>query len=414
MRTWEWIRNRYGQKPIELGLTRVRRVWMALGGRRPPLVITVGGTNGKGSSCFLFDSILRSAGYRVGLYTSPHLLSFHERIRLNGVMVSDDDLDRSFARVAGSPGAYSLTQFELDTLVALVLMDQNAVDIGILEVGLGGRLDAVNVIDADGALIAGIDIDHRDWLGDTRDAIALEKAGILRAGSPAVCGDPEPPATLLKFVEEKGIKLVCLGRDFGYSKGEQVWNWYFGGRSLVGLPLPALPGEHQLANASAVLALLSSLGERLTVPESAVRAGLTAVRLEGRCQTIDGEVPVLLDVAHNPQAARILAGHLRERYADRRVHAVFSVMRDKDIAGIVANLRDRVDRWYLVPLEIPRAASPLEVSEILRCQGISSVEHGFANAADAFASARRNAQNEDLILVFGSFVLVSEYLAHLS
>lgn len=412
MSEWEKIRNRYAQKPIQLGLDRVRQVWRALGGKRPPLAISVAGTNGKGSCCFLMDAILRSAGYRVGLYTSPHLLSFHERIRLDGIMVSDEILDEAFPRVAESPGADALTQFELDTLVALTLMDESAVDVGILEVGLGGRLDAVNVIDADAALIAGIDIDHRDWLGETRDAIALEKAGILRPGRPAVCGDPEPPAALLSYAEENAIGLACLGRDFGYSGGEHSWEWHSGKHRLEKLPFPALPGQHQLMNASAVLSLLFGLDGRLEIQESAIREGLASVRLEGRCQTLAGPVPVLLDVAHNPQAARILADHLRRSYPDRRIHAVFAVMRDKDIAGIVANIRDRVHRWYLAPLKIPRAAAPEQLSEMFRALDVTPVEQGFSDAAEAFACARRNAQNGDLVLVFGSFFLVSEYLAH--
>jgi dihydrofolate synthase/folylpolyglutamate synthase len=401
---------------IDLGLARVSEVYrrMASGGPRP-FTITVGGTNGKGSSVAMLDAILRSAGYKVGTYTSPHLLRYNERIRIDGQPVEDARLCAAFERIDAARGDTTLSFFEFGTLAALDIFSRENLDVQILEVGLGGRLDAVNIIDADAALIASIDIDHREWLGDTRDAIGLEKAGIYRPGRPAVIGDPNPPDALLRFAAEQRIPLRRPGRDFGYEAAADSWTWHNADTRLEALPFPAIPGEHQLLNASAVLAILALIQGRWPVAEVAIRAGLSAVNLPGRFQSFPGqpgEAPVLVDVAHNPQAVAVLAGHLRRHFAGRRVHAVFAVMRDKDIAGIIDNIRDVVDAWYLAPLPMARASPAEQVRDVLAQRNITAIEQGFPNAQAAFVGAQRRAQANDLILVFGSFFLASEYLAH--
>lgn len=411
---WENIRHQFAQKPIQLGLERVVQVWHALGGKQPPVTILVGGTNGKGSCCALLDSILRSAGYQVGLYTSPHLLSFRERIRIDGVMVSDEALGATFQRIARTQGAEALTQFELDTLVAIEIMNEANIDVAILEVGMGGRLDAVNIIDADAALVTNIDLDHQEWLGETREVIALEKAGIYRTGCPAVLGDPQVPASLLRYAEEQGVNLCCQGRDFRFSVGENSWDWQGRDGMLEGLPFPALQGRHQFLNAAAVLQLLQLMNERLPIAETAIRQGLEKVVLPGRFQFIPGQPAVLIDVAHNPQAVRALAEYLRETFPGRRIRAIFAIMRDKDIAKVVQGIADLVSAWYLAPLAIPRAATVTELLPLITELTAAPVNHSFANVTEAYMAAQQDAADADLIVVFGSFFLVAEFLAQLS
>jgi len=399
-------------KSIDLGLARVKKVFDALHPKtRPPLTITVGGTNGKGSCVAMLDTILRAQGYRVGTYTSPHLLRYNERMRINGECLADAPICEAFARIDEVRGDTTLSFFEFGTLAALDIFSKAALDVQILEVGLGGRLDAVNIIDTDAALIASIDIDHQDWLGNTRDAIGLEKGGIFRAGRPAVVGDPDPPRALLAYAKDHGIALACQGREFSYEKSAMDWTWLGAGKHLTGLPFPSLKGEHQFMNAAAVLQLVHAIEDLRPVSPAAIREGLQSVRLAGRFQYINGPVPVLLDVAHNPQAVKILADQLSGEFPGRRINAVFAIMRDKDIAGVVNHIKKLIDRWYLAPLSIPRAAQEPQLTELLRDLGVDQVEGGFADAAQAFATARRNAQNGDLIVVFGSFFLVSEFLA---
>ena len=399
-------------KAIDLGLARVRQVFDRLQlGASLPFTLTVGGTNGKGSCVAMLDSILRHAGYRVATYTSPHLLRYNERIRIDGREVGDERICAAFERVDQARGDITLSFFEFGTLAALDIFSGEALDLQILEVGLGGRLDAVNLIDADAALIATIDIDHQDWLGNTRDAIGLEKAGIFRPGRPAVLGDADAPASVLRHAGEQGIPLQRFGPDFGYRIAGDGWTWQTRTKQWPGLPFPALAGEHQLQNASAVLKLLQSVEDRRPVSLEHIRAGLADLCLPGRFQYFPGEVPLLLDVAHNPQAARTLAEQVRRRCAGQRVHAVFAVMRDKDIAGIIGHMRGVVDEWHLAPLAMARAAAPDDLAEIFRGLGIGGVHHGYADAASAFAAARRQARDGDWILGFGSFFLVSEFLA---
>lgn len=411
----EWLvwQEALHPKAIDLGLGRVRKVYQVLQpSPRLPVTLTVGGTNGKGSCVAMLDAMLRAQGYRVGAYTSPHLLRYNERIRIDGEPVDDAALCQAFDRIDRARGDITLSYFEFGTLAALDIFSRSDLDVQILEVGLGGRLDAVNLIDADGALVASIDIDHQDWLGNTRAQIALEKAGIFRPGRPAVVGDPQPPECLHEYAREGGLSLSCQGRDYGFARaGGDGWLWQGEGGSLD-LPVPALRGDHQFLNAAAVIQLLRLVRPRLAVADDAVRRGLATVQLTGRFQLVDdGPVPVLLDVAHNPQSVQVLADHLRREYAGRRIHGVFAVMKDKDIVGVLNPMRELVSHWYLSPLNMVRAASSDSLREVFRRLGVEAVESGFPDAATAFAAARLNAQNGDLVVVFGSFFLVSEFLA---
>jgi dihydrofolate synthase/folylpolyglutamate synthase len=401
-------------KSIDLGLTRVGTVYRAMGcSGQPRVTLTVGGTNGKGSSVAMLEAILRAQGYRVGTYTSPHLLRYNERIKIDGNPVDDQSICEAFARIDQARGDITLSFFEFGTLAALDLFSRAGLDVQILEVGLGGRLDAVNLLDADGALVASIDIDHQDWLGNDRGQIALEKAGIFRAGKPAVVGDPDPPPELLNFAAEQGLTLLCQQRDFGFDRSSGSWRWHGLGGALSDLPHPALKGDHQFFNAAAVIQLIRSLGDRLPVSDSAIRQGLQTVRLTGRFQLIENsDPPILLDVAHNPQSVQALAHFLRQQYPNKRIHAVFAVMRDKDIDGILRPIRKLVSHWCLAPLAMPRAAPVENLLEAFEALSITPVEHGFSSSAAAFAAACGNAQNVDLVVIFGSFFLVSEYLAH--
>ncbi len=411
----EWLawQETLHPKAIDLGLARVRQVYETLlPGRSMPFTLTVGGTNGKGSSVALLDSILRAQGYRVGAYTSPHLLRYNERIKINGEAVKDDAICEAFARIDGVREGISLSFFEFGTLAALDLFSTANLDVQILEVGLGGRLDAVNIIEPDAALIANIAVDHRDWLGDDREVIALEKAGILRHGRPAVIGDPSPPQSLMAFGKERELNLSCLGRDFGYERITQGWNWFGSGGRLEQLPMPALAGEHQLNNASAVLQLLRLVDAQRPVTEAAIRQGLETVKLAGRFQLFDGRVPVLVDVAHNPQAVEVLTDYIRTQFPHRQVHAVFAIMRDKDITGVINPIKPLVKRWYLAPIPLARAAPEPELRAIFNELSVENVEGGFAGADAAFEAAKTHANPGDLVVVFGTFPLVSEFLAH--
>ena len=413
----EWLawQESLHPKAIDLGLGRVSRVLAGMGlPPSLPYTISVGGTNGKGSCVAMLDSILRAAGYRVGTYTSPHILRYNERICIDGVPVDDARIMRAFERIEAARGDISLSFFEFGTLAALEIFSSAGLDIQILEVGLGGRLDAVNIVDAQIALIASIDIDHQEWLGDTREAIGREKAGIFRRQRPAVLGDPDAPASVLAVAEEKGARLARQGVDFGFALEGDRWSWWGHGGRHEGLPPPAIPGQHQYLNAAAVLQCLAQAHAALPVSRDALERGLREVRLAGRFQYFPGEIPVLLDVAHNPQSVRVLAGHLRRHFPGRRVHAVFSVMRDKDIPGILAPIQPLIDHWYLAPLSLSRAATPEELTEILHNAGIDRVESGFADAAAACLTARARAVPGDLLLVFGSFFLVSDYLAQVA
>ncbi len=307
----------------------------------------VAGTNGKGSTCAMLDSILRAGGFRTALYTSPHLLDFNERARIDGESVSDAALIEQFEAVEAVRGDVSLTYFEFTTLAILRLFAGVRLDAAVLEIGLGGRLDAVNLIDADAAIVTSVDLDHMDYLGTTRAAIGLEKAHIYRAGRPAICSDPDPPATLIDHAQRIGADLWRFRRDFNYQGDRQQWAYGGRQRRRSGLPYPALRGANQLLNASGALAALEALEDRLPVSQQAVRQGLLTVELPARFQVLPGRPTTILDVAHNPHAAAVLAENLDNMGFFPVTHAVFGMLRDKDIGAVVARLGDRVDHWYI-------------------------------------------------------------------
>ncbi|MBF6648004.1 bifunctional tetrahydrofolate synthase/dihydrofolate synthase [Methylobacter sp. BlB1] len=397
---------------IDLGLERAAQVFRALNpdGVKPP-TITVAGTNGKGSCIAYLEAIYRAQGYRVGAYTSPHILKYNERIKIDGKPVSDELICEAFSRIESVRGDISLSYFEFGTLAALDIFRRSNLDIQLLEVGLGGRLDAVNIVNPDVALITSICIDHIDWLGETREAIGREKAGIFRAVTPAIVGDPEPPASLMQVAADKQARLYCLGKDFGYKKQASGWDWFAGDRQLNRLPEPGLKGEHQFRNASSVILAIAEMAETLPVSEASIRQGLEKVQLAGRFQLINDEIPVLLDVGHNPQAVRTLVDYVTEAFPGRRIHAVFSMMKDKDIAGVIEIMHPVVFDWFFAPLANPRAAMEPLMREIFAQSSASNVFFGFNGFSDAFAAAKNRSQESDLLLVFGSFFLVSDCLA---
>ena len=406
-------------KAIDMGLERVAQVRDALALRLDCPVITVGGTNGKGSTCAMLEAILLQGGYKVGLYTSPHLVHFNERARVAGDIVTDEELVAQFAAVEAARGDVSLTYFEFTTLAILRLFAQSGLDAVILEVGLGGRLDAVNVIDADVAIVTSVDIDHTEYLGVTREQIGFEKAGIFRAGRPAICSDPVPPQSLIDHAEAIGADLWLLGRDFNYSGDKQQWN--YGGRSVrrSGLGYPGLRGANQLLNACAALAALEALRERLPLGAQEVRSGLAMVELPGRFQVLPGKPTVVLDVAHNPHAVAALAQNLGNMGFHPYTYAVFGAMADKDIDGIIAHMKPLVDHWCVTDLPLPRAASGADIAARLSDAGVDSGHERdpersisiFASPAEAYANARSRAGENDRIAVFGSFLTVAGVIA---
>ena len=422
----EWLNlleTRHGQR-IELGLERVARVRDALHAESDAVRIVVGGTNGKGSTCAMLEAVLQAAGYRVGLYTSPHLLSYNERVRTAGVEVDDDTLARGFAAVETAriaAGDVPLTYFEHGTLAAWWVFCQAGVDAVVLEVGLGGRLDAVNVLDTDCAIVTGVAMDHMDFLGDTREAIGFEKAGIFRAGRPAICGDPQPPASLVEHARAIGADLWISGRDFGFGGDRQQWGYWRYRQSgpqgdLIrrgGLAYPALRGANQLLNASAVITALECLRDRLPVAMQAIRQGLMLAELPGRFQVLPGRPTVVLDVAHNPQAAGVLAENLGSQGFFPETRAVLGMLADKDIDGVIERMRGRVERWYLCDLPGPRAARAEDLALRLRSNGVDAPVECFAGPAQAFAAAQKDLGEGDRIVVFGSFLTVADVLAAL-
>jgi dihydrofolate synthase/folylpolyglutamate synthase len=408
----EWLAHceRLHAAMIDLTLERVQAVRgrMALAFDVP--LFAVAGTNGKGSTCAMLEAILRQAGYRVGVYTSPHLVYFEERCRVNGKAVAAEALIDDFEAVEAARDGVALTYFEFTTLAVARHLSRAQLDVVVLEVGLGGRLDAVNAFDADCAIITSIDLDHMAFLGGDRESIGREKAGIMRTGRPAIVVDPHPPASVIDHAREIDADLWCLGRDFNYRDDQQQWSWNGRGRRLNALVQPALRGAHQLLNAAGVLAGLESVRERLPVSVQAVRAGLAAVALPGRFQVLAGQPAIVLDVAHNPHAASTLARNLDQMGFYPRTHAVFGAMADKDLEGLLRPLVPLVDAWHLCALPTPRAASPTAIGEVLRrlprAHPTPAPVHAHATPHEALCEAMGDADPADRIVVFGSFYTV--------
>ena len=395
-----------------MGLDRVCAVYARLGLALTCPVIAVGGTNGKGSTCALLECMLRADGYRVGTYTSPHLLRYNERVRVDGADASDEALLKAFAEVESAREATPLTYFEFGTLAALVLFARAGLDVLVLEVGLGGRLDAVNIIDADVAIVTTVAIDHVDYLGATREKIGREKAGIFRAGRWAICADRRPPASLLSHAGAIGARLLRIGVDYDFAAQDGQWSYRGPGGARHGLPMPALRGEYQLANAATALAALDVLRDRLAVSMGAIREGLVSVELPGRLQVLPGRPVTVLDVAHNPQAAAALAESIASMGFHPQTWAVFGIMADKDIDSVMAALLPRVDRWYVASLPPPRGATSRDLRLRLEAAGVSpSMIREFVEPASAYRAAREDVAEADRILVFGSFLTVAAALA---
>ncbi len=399
-------------KTMDLSLERTAEVARRLGIQFTVPVITVAGTNGKGSTCAMLESIARHAGYRVGLYQKPELLHFTERCRVGGAPVAEEDLLPQFAAVEQARGDITLTQYEFTTLAIVRLLSMAELDLVILEVGMGGRYDSVNAFDSDCAVITSIDLDHMEWLGPDRESIGLEKAQIMRAGKPCVISDPLPPASVLAHGRSIGADLWLVGRDFKHSGDRQQWGWsgHHGGlsRRYHGMSYPALRGANQLLNASGAIAALIAIRDRLPINAQAVRTGLAMVDLPGRFQIVPGQPALVLDVAHNPQAVAALALNLDAMGYFPRTHAVFGAMRDKDLGGIVRPMAPLVDVWHCCALPPPRAASADELAAVVREHTASRIggapvvrlHEGPKQALQAAAAA---ADPADRIVVFGSF-----------
>ena len=397
---------------IDMGLDRVKTVADRMALKFDCPVITVAGTNGKGSTCAMLEAILLEAGYRTGVYTSPHLVHFEERCRVHGESASSEQFAQAFAAVEAVRGDVSLTYFEFSTLAILHLMAQSNLDVAILEVGLGGRLDAVNIIDADCAVITSIDIDHTAILGKDRESIGFEKAGIMRTGKPVVVSDPVPPQSVIDHAAAIGADLWRFGQDFNFSGDKQQWAWAGRGRRYAGMAYPALRGANQLVNASGVLAALDALRPRIPVTAQAVRNGLAMVELPGRFQIIPGEPILVLDVAHNPHSVAALAANLDAMGFYPTTHAVLGAMADKDLLPMLQRVNPLIDRWYFTDLPLNRAATAEQLQSVWQTQNtrkdVTSSVH--ANPMEAFQAAIKRADPADRIVVFGSFHTVGGVL----
>lgn len=410
---WLALQESVHPKSIDMGLARVGSVARTLDLDRPSSrVITVGGTNGKGSTVAHLEAILRAAGASTGMFTSPHFIRYNERIRLDGVEVEDPELLSAFERIEKARGATTLTFFEYNALAALLIFAEHAVDVAILEVGLGGRLDAVNLVDADVAVVCSIGFDHRDYLGDTLEQIGAEKAGIFRAGRPAVLSTPDMPRSVYAAVERLGARPVIAERDFSWSVNEKdsAWSYRGLGISLRDLPPSALTGAIQYRNASAALAAVESLGGTYRLTQSAVSEALRAVRLAGRFQVVPGAVEWILDIAHNEPAARVFAQHVRERRLETggRTFAVVGILTDKDAEGIVAHLLPLVDRWIVCSLPGARGGS---AEALARRVHLPEGSVTLAGSVEAGCEAARSAALPgDRVLVFGSVYTVGPAL----
>jgi dihydrofolate synthase/folylpolyglutamate synthase len=397
---------------IDMGLDRVKTVAERMDLRFECPVITVAGTNGKGSTCAMLEAVLLQAGYRTGVYTSPHLVHFEERCRLHGESASAEAFAQAFAAVEAVRGDVSLTYFEFSTLAILHLMAHANLDVAILEVGLGGRLDAVNIIDADCAVITSIDIDHTAILGKDRESIGFEKAGIMRAARPVIVSDPVPPQSVIDHAAAVGADLWLFGRDFNFSGDKQQWAWAGRDRRYSGMAYPALRGANQLINASGVLAALDALRQRIPVTAQAVRNGLAMVELPGRFQIVPGQPVLVLDVAHNPHSVAALAANLDAMGFYPTTHAVLGVMADKDLLPMLQKVNPMVDKWYFTDLPLPRAAKAAYLQQAWQAQNTrtDTASSVHADPMLALQAAIDAADPADRIVVFGSFYTVGGVL----
>ncbi|MDQ7090376.1 MAG: bifunctional tetrahydrofolate synthase/dihydrofolate synthase [Methylococcales bacterium] len=409
----DWLnwQEQFHPRLIDLGLERAACVFNRLHPNyKQPLTIIVGGTNGKGSCIAFLEAIYKAQGYKVGTYTSPHIVNYNERIKIDGIPVDNGSICEAFERIDAVRENGSLSYFEFGTLAAIDIFSRENLDIQLLEVGLGGRLDAVNILTAHLTLISSICLDHVDWLGGTREAIGYEKAGIFRKNVLAVIGDAQPPLSLITAATEKQTPLRCINTDFESQIRSNDWDWKSANQHYTHLPVPALKGLHQFNNASTVLMAITEMQPYLSVDENSITEGLKKTHLKGRFQLIDDDIPILLDVGHNPQAVKMLAHYLTTEFKNKKIHAVFAIMKDKDITSILDIMNNRVFDWFISPIKSPRAVKESVLRQEFKQKNITNVAFGFQHFKEALAAAKKNAHKDELILIFGSFFLVSDYL----
>lgn len=394
-------------KSIAMGLERVIEVANRISLHPDFPIISIAGTNGKGSTCAMLESIYLNAGYRVGTYVSPHLIRYNERVRINQQEISDEALCDAFSAIEAARGDVVLTYFEMGTLAAMWHFTQTNLDVVILEVGMGGRLDAVNVFEPACSIVTCVDLDHMDYLGDTREKIGLEKAGIYRAGKLAICGDYFPPNTLVEFAREIGADLRLINRDFSVIKQPTGWQ-YVSGEKLLSLPSLALQGDFQLNNAACAICAVQNLNHLLPVSLDSIGSALEFVTLLGRFYTLKEEPKIIVDVAHNPQAAKSLAENLARTPCKGRTLGVFAMLADKDIAQVVRELSDHISVWYLADTHNPRGAKVQDLQQYLQAQNEKGLTNCFDNVASALRAACIDASKNDRIIVFGSFYTVAD------
>lgn len=400
---------------IELGLERCRRVANNMGLLNPSYnVISVAGTNGKGSSIIMLDRILRNAGYKIGRYTSPHLLRYNERICINGIEATDTELCESFDRIDRARGSISLTYFEFGTLAALDLFRQHSVQLAILEVGLGGRLDAVNILDADISLITSIDIDHQEWLGNNRESIGREKAGIFRNLAPAICSEPNPPQSLLDCSEALGTPISILGSDYQFNLINDTWSWSTKDTRIERLPRPMKYCDFQIQNASGVLMLLAKIQDEYPVSTENIKQGLSSFRLEGRFQIIPGAIPKILDVAHNRESIKALVNSLKVIPCYGKTHIILGMLKDKDHQRVIKELIEITDTWHFVSISQDRGIEAKILTSKLKALGRLENISEYSNVEEALDKIHKLSMPDDRIIITGSFYTVGAAIRYLN
>ena len=399
---------------IDLTLERIKIVIERLNLDISFPILTVGGTNGKGSTCSILESIYREAGYKVACYTSPHFLNFNERIKIQTLAVSDEVICEAFSRIELAREDVTLTYFEYGTIAAMIIFSEAHVDVAILEVGLGGRLDAVNVFDADCAIVTTVDLDHMDYLGHTREAIGFEKAGIYRTEKTSICGDFDPPQSLIKHAELIHADLKIIGKDFGYEAHHDSFDFLIDSTFVMNLPLPKLQGDFQLANATNALMAVKAMEDKLPLTEISIQKGITLTLLPGRFQEVKKMPSLILDVAHNPQAARSLSHNLKTHVVLGKTIAVFSILKDKDIFGVINELNLDIDDWFIAEIQNERAASIENISNTIQKINLSAHIEAFKNIQEAYQFASKEVRRNDRIIVFGSFFTVADIMKIIS
>mgnify|MGYP000942725207 FL=1 len=399
---------------IDLTLERIKIVIERLNLDISFPILTVGGTNGKGSTCSILESIYKEAGYKVACYTSPHFLNFNERIKIQTLAVSDEVICEAFSRIESAREDVTLTYFEYGTIAAMIIFSEAHVDVAILEVGLGGRLDAVNVFDADCAIVTTVDLDHMDYLGHTREAIGFEKAGIYRTEKTSICGDFDPPQSLIKHAELIHADLKIIGKDFGYEAHHDSFDFLIDSTFVMNLPLPKLQGDFQLANATNALMAVKAMEDKLPLTEISIQKGIALTLLPGRFQEVKKMPSLIFDVAHNPQAARSLSHNLKTHVVPGKTIAVFSILKDKDIFGVINELNLDIDDWFIAEIQNERAASIETISNTIQKINPSAHIETFKNIQEAYQFASKEVTRNDRIIVFGSFFTVADIMKIIS